>query len=244
MRFSKEVFSKVQGFWWIVPRAKTIHPLSHLRMERRAKKYLVEALSVEGFIQQIAVSYLANGYFFFVSGFVPKDKQATAIDAKLLDRYGVGVSKWSRARQKRSGIASMQYIRYGRLFLLMATHGKHTFFTEEKKGIRDARRTPIKAFGYAISFRGGHSHVRIELSEYKRLKAHLIELGKHRVAETVEAAFRSVPFEPYAPVRRQLINIWRAVNRARKEAGFDLISIECIRMKRRIVKPFGELASE
>lgn len=210
-------------------------------MDRPASVYHVEATTVEGFVQQVAVSYLANGYFFFVSGWVPAGKDPASVDAKLVERYGVGVSKWSRARRKRGGGASLHYIRHGRVFLLMATHGLHTFFEEEKGSLKDARRTPIKAFGYAISHRGGHSHVRIEMNEYKRLKAHLLEVGGHRNKASVESAFLSVPFQPYAPVRRQLLNIWRAVNRIRKEAGFDLVSVECIRMKRRIVKPFEPL---
>jgi len=207
-------------------------------MDRPAAVYHTEATSVEGFVQQVAVSYLTNGYFFFVQGWVPGGKDPLAVDEKLVGRYGVGVSKWSRARRKRAGTACLHYIRHDRLFLLMATHGQHPFFEEERSSLKDARRSPIKAFGYAISFRGGHSHVRIEMSEYKRLKAHLLELAVHRSRASVESAFLNVPFQPYAPVRRQLLNIWRAVNRARKQAGFELIPVECIRMRRKIVKPF------
>lgn len=207
-------------------------------MDRRTSEYSVEATSVEGFVQQVAVSYLPHGYVFYVMGCVPAGKDPRAVDAKLVDRYGIDVSKWSRARRKRAGQASLQYIRLGRLFLILATHGTHRFFEEERTSIRDARRTPIKAFGYAISFRGGHSHVRIEQAEYGRLRAHLVGLAAHRTAAALETAFMSLPFEPYAPVRRQLLNIWRAVNRVRKEAGYELVRIECIRMKRRIVRPF------
>lgn len=192
----------------------------------------VVANSVEGFVQQLAVSYLSNGYFFFVQGWVPEGKDPKAVDKKLLEKYGIAISKWSRARRKQAGLANMQYIRFGRMFLLMATHGKHKFFEEEKGTIKDARKSPIRAFGYAISHRGGHSHVRIDLNEYKRLKAHLMGLAKHREATTIEGEFFSVPFEPYAPVRRQLINIWRAVNQLRKESGFAPIRITGIRLKR------------
>ncbi len=210
-------------------------------MDRKSVFYPVEATSVTGFVQQVAVSYVSNGYFFYVSGFVPEGKDPRVVDAKLLARYEIDISKWSRARRREAGKSSLQYIRHGRLFLLLATHGKHRFFKEEAKSIRDARRTPIKAFGYAISHRAGHVHVRIEQSEYERLKAFLIGIGKHRVVETVEDAFLRLPYEPYAPVRRQLLNIWRAVNRVRKEAGYAPIAIECIRMKRRIVRPFSSV---
>lgn len=201
--------------------------------------YRLEAQTVEGFVQQVAVSYLPNGYFFFVSGWVPSDKDPVAVDQKLIERYGVGVSKWSRARRKRGGSANLHYIRHGRQFLLMATHGKHRFFEEERASLKDARRTPIKAFGYAISHRGGHSHVRIEMNEYRRLRAHFLDIAVRRNRANLESEFLSVKFQPYAPVRRQLINIWRAVNRTRKEAGYELLGIECIRMRRLIVSPFA-----
>ncbi|MBS1701785.1 MAG: hypothetical protein JST12_08990 [Armatimonadetes bacterium] len=213
-----------------------------LTMDRPCIDYPVEATSVEGFVQQVAVSFLPNSYFFFVSGWVPHGKDPKSVDTKLLERYSIAISKWSRARRKEAGSANIQYIRFGSLFLLMATHGKHRFFEAERGVIKDARRTPIRAFGYAITFRGGHSHVRIEMNEYKRFRAHILDLAKHRSKVAVESAFLSAPYQAYAPVRRQLINIWRAANRVRKEAGYELLAIECIRMRRRIVKPFEKVS--
>jgi hypothetical protein len=39
-------------------------------------------------------------------------------------------------------------------------------------------------------------------------------------------------FEPYAPIHWQLLNLLRAVKRARKQAGLVPVSIECGRLKR------------
>lgn len=202
-------------------------------------EYRCEATSIEGFVQQLAVALVGRGYWFYVSGFVPEGKDLAAVDRKLVERYEIDVSKWARSRRKREGKSSMAYIRFERFFLLLATHGKHRFFEEEAKSVRDVRRVPIKFRGYAIGCRDGHPSVRIEREEYKRLKAHLLEFGRHRQREAVEAYVSRIPFEPYAPVRRQLLNILRAVNRERKTAGFELLSYDSIRMKRRIVKPFG-----
>lgn len=201
--------------------------------------YRCEATSVTGFVQQVAVSYLSNGYVFYVAGSVPEGKDPRAVDAKLIDRYGIGVSKWTRARRKRAGEASLQYIRFGRFFLLLATHGIHRFFDQETSSLRDVRRVPIKCFGYSLSQKRGHAHVRIEREEFKQMKAHFLELAVHRQAESVAAAIAALPFEPYAPVRRQLLQLWRAVNRARKAAGFERVPVTCIRTRRRVVQPFG-----
>lgn len=201
--------------------------------------YHYEASSVEGFIQQLAVAYVSNGYFFYVTGCVPEAKEPSRVDSKLIERYGIDVSKWSRARRKRAGAANLQYLRHNRLFVLLATHGEHAFFAEEGESVRDVRRVPLKAFGYAVSYKGGHVHVRIEREEFKRMKAHFLELATHRKADTVAAEFARLSFEPYAPIRRQLIEVLRAVNRARRGMGYELVPLEALRLRRRIMRPFN-----
>ncbi|MEO2090001.1 MAG: hypothetical protein ABGY75_10960, partial [Gemmataceae bacterium] len=49
-----------------------------------------------------------------------------------------------------------------------------------------------------------------------------------------------LPFEPYYLVRQQEFALLRAVNRRRTAAGLPLVPKECIWLKRRPVKPFGE----
>lgn len=204
------------------------------------RPYRCEATTVEGFIQQVAVSYLARGYWFYVAGQVPEGKDPRAVDRKLIRRYGIDASRPERARRKQAGLSNMQYIRHGKLFLLLATHGGHRFFEEEAGQIRDARRVSIKYAGYSLSFRDGHVCVRIEREEYKRLKARFLELACRRSAATLGAEFRRIRFVPYAPVRQQLLQVWRAANRARKVVGYASVPVECVRWKRPIVKPFGE----
>lgn len=201
-------------------------------------KYRCEATSVSGFIQQLAVGYVGRGYFFYVVGQVPEGKDPQAIDEKLIRKYGVSVGKSARARRKALGLANVQYLRFKDRFVLLATSGQHEFFLQEAGQIRDAREVPIKMFGYAVSFRSGHPHVRIEQRRYLELKAYLGDLAVHRGRDWLEGQFRSLWFEPYAPVRSQLHCILRGVNRRRKLAQFDLLPSSCIRTRRRIVGPF------
>lgn len=202
-----------------------------------------EATSVEGFVQQLAVGYVQHGHHFYVSGLIPASKGAGAVDAKFMEVYGVGISKWTRARGKVRGRASVRYIRHGRFFVLIATKGKHEFF-EREGGVRDIRRHPIRYAGYSISYRRGvdrrwHVSVRIAADEYLRLKSYLVGLATHRSVEALVAEFSHIAYEPYAPVKRQLFNILRAVNRARHVAGFEPVPVSALRLRRRIVKPFG-----
>jgi hypothetical protein len=202
--------------------------------------YRCVAESIDGLVQQVAVSYLARGYFFHVAGTVPAGKDPATVDGKLVAKYRIDANQKERCRRKRAGFANVQYIRHGRFFLLLATHGKHPFFEEEAGQVRDARRVPIKLSGYSLSVRNGRVSVRIEPGEYRRLKAWFLERACHRSAATLAADFAGVGFQPYAPVRVQLLNIWRAVNRARQAAGFDRVPIEAVPWRRRILRPFGE----
>lgn len=202
-----------------------------------------EARSLPGFIQQLAVSYVAKGYWFYVTGQVPDHKDPAVVDAKLFERYGVGISQWARARRKRAGFASVRYLRHGRFFVLMATHGKHPLF-EQEQDIRDIRRRPLKYGGYSVSYRWSsvtgrsHASVRIEREEYLALKSYFLALAKHRSVEHLEELFRSLPYEPYAPIRRQFLTVLRAVNRERAAAGFEAVPARCLRFKRRSVRVF------
>ncbi|MSR60436.1 MAG: hypothetical protein EXS05_22815 [Planctomycetaceae bacterium] len=213
--------------------------------------YRAVATSLEGFVQQIACCYLRHGYWFYVTGHIPAEKDPTAIDRKLLETYGIEVSESTRARRKRLGQANLQYLRHERMFAILATKGQHEFFTRESKSIHDLRHVPLKYGGYAISYRRGgrsrsgeadprwHAHVEIERRRYLELKAWLLDLATHRSVDQLALAFYRLPFEPYAPIRRQLLNIWRAVNRARKVAGFQPVPVEVIPFRRRIVRPFA-----
>jgi hypothetical protein len=214
-------------------------------------QYRAEVVSLEGFVQQIACCYLRHGYWFYVTGFIPSGKDPQAVDRKIVEKYGIGVSESTRARRKRLGQANLQYLRHGQRFVIMATKGQHHFFKAEANSIHDIRHCPLQYCGYSISYRRGgrrrsgepdtkwHAHVEIERRRYLELKASMLELAVHRSVENLAMAFYRLPYEPYAPVRRQLLNLLRAVNRARRKAGFQPVPIEVLPLRRRIVRPFG-----
>lgn len=220
-------------------------------------EYRCVATSPTGFVQQLVSCYLPHGYYFYVSGFIPPGKEPEAIDEKLKARYGIGISRTSRARRKAVGIANVHYIRYRRRFLLLATHGFHPFFEDEARSIRDARHIPIKFEGYSISVaRGGflrkpteggsairdqkwRVRVQIEAELYKGLKAYFEDIALNRSVRQLAAELADLPFEPYAPVRQQLLNIVRYIDRRRHAANMESVGFSVLRYRRRIVRPFG-----
>lgn len=204
--------------------------------------------SREGLVQVLASNLLPHGYRWYVTGVIPEGKDPARVDRKLIDKYGLDISKWERARRRRIGWAGLRYLRLERFFILIATNGSHPFKRDEAGAIRDAREVPIKFGGYALSIRKDtspngqgrwRSRVSIERKTYLGLKAHFLELAKERSEKRLREAFRSVPFEPYKPVWRQLATILRAVNRARKKAGHSPIPYDVLRVRRRVVTVFG-----
>lgn len=218
--------------------------------QRGAMRYRCVASSPEGLVQQVAVSYLRHGYWWYVTGRIPKGKDPEAVDRKLIAKYGIDLTERQRAYRKQRGLANMQYIRYRDWFLLLVTAGHHRFKQEERNQIRDCRRHPIRFEGYSISYRrsgitpagGGpqkwHACVRIDPQTYRQLKAFFLERACHRSVENLAIDFARVPFARFAPVRRQLLVIARATNDAREQMGFDPLPYSSVGLRRQILRPF------
>ena len=216
--------------------------------------YKWEASTLEGFVQQLAVGYVARRYFFYVSGRVPERLTSAQHDQRILEKFDVARSKWSRYRRtKRKGLdgrplANVQYLRFRDFWVLLATAGSHAFFQEHERigedGISrlrqyyDVRETPIVYGGYSIGHNGKAS-VRMSRRAYQNLKHHFLAAAtSSRSTAALEREFQCSPFEAYGGVTRQMFAILRAVNRARKTAGLPAVPSNCVRVKRRSVKPF------
>lgn len=177
-------------------------------------EYRCVATSVEGFVRQLAVAYITHGYWFYVTGTIPEGKDPASVDAKLIDRYDIAISKWARCRRKKQGLANMQYLRQGRFFVLLATKGRHEFFERERPVIRDVRRKSIKFAGYSIGCRKGrdgrwHASVRLSAHRYRDVRE-LVESARtpHAIA-FAERTVRSLACSRFAPVRNQTYRLGR-----------------------------------
>lgn len=207
--------------------------------------YRCVATSVAGFIQQLAVCYVARGYYFYVTGRIPDTKDPAWTDEKIIGQYGIGISKWTRARQKKEGVAGVHYLRYGTFFVIIANHGDQPFFAAEAKRLRDIRIAPLHFMGYSVGCRRSsrdqtfHVSVRIHQETYRDLKARFEKQAVHRSVEELGRDLRALPYDPYAPVRDQLRGIVRAVNRRRAAGGFELVPATVLRQTRRPVRPFA-----
>src|ERR1019366_3475863 len=148
--------------------------------------YQCVAVSVAGFVQQLAVNYVARGYYFYVTGTIPEEKDPAKTDRKIIEQYGIDVSKWARARRRKEGKATIHYLRCDRFYVIIATHGEHAFFAAEQNQIRDIRKRPLRFMGHAIGVgrshhdRSLHVSVRIQREIFRELLAQFKQAAVHR----------------------------------------------------------------
>lgn len=200
--------------------------------------YRYETASVEGFVRQVVnLVNRRSGYYFYVLGSVPIDKDPVHIDAKLIQKYRLERSPSGRYRDKQAGLARVQYVRFDRDFALLSTAGRHPVFAEEP--LRDCRRSPIRVFGYRIRQVNGRVEVSIDAAHFKALKASMVEYVSPLGVEQASRFFERFPYAPYYRVKRQQFEIWRAVNRERGKLGLEPVSHLALRLQQRSESVFS-----
>ena len=219
-------------------------------------QYQYEVTSLTGFLQRVATHLLPKGYFFFVQGTLPDGKNPRALDAKLLAKYDVVKSEGARRWRKSQGFGNVQYVRFKNHWMLLATHGYHSIREGEGENLKDVRRCPIRIGDYAVYVKRGNYlkkgssdetpkpdgkwrvRVLIAREPYRELCAYFLSIACHRRADVLTEELFALPYEPYAPVRKQLLKLLRLVNAKRQAAGYSKLQPTCLRFKREIVRAF------
>lgn len=218
--------------------------------------YKYEVASLTGFLQRVATHLLPKGYYFFVQGVLSEGKDPYALDAKLLAKYDVAKSEGARRWRKQQGLGNVQYVRFGPSWILLATHGDHPIRAGEGNNLKDVRRAPIRIGDYALYVKRGNFLKRCSTDEdakpdgrwrvrvliaresYRELCAYFLSIACHRRADALAEELHALPYEPYAPVRKQLLKLLRLINAKRQAAGYSKIPPTCLRFKRLIVHAF------
>jgi len=217
-------------------------------------KYRYEVKSIRAFVQRIACEVANRGYVFYVTGHIPAERAPEDTDEKLLEAYGLSLSKFQRYRRKSRGIASVQYVRHGRFFVMLATPGESLWFEREqwprelrlKRGsrIKDLREEPLRYSGYQIGVRRSsntgrdHVSVRIQKDEFLGLKAYFLDIACKRTVENLRWEYAHLPFEPYRGVKKQYGEIARAVNAKRKTQRLQAVPLSALPSRRKVVSTF------
>jgi hypothetical protein len=216
--------------------------------------YQYEVKSIRAFVQRFACEVANRGYVFYVTGHIPAGRTPEDTDRKLLEAYGLSLSKFQRYRRKSRGIASVQYVRHRRFFVMLATPGENLWFEREqwprelrlKRGsrIKDLREEPLRYAGYQIALRRSsntgrdHVSVRIQKDEFLGLKAYFLDIACKRNVENLRWEYANLPFEPYRGVKKQYGEIARAVNAKRKTQALAPVPLSSLPARRKVVPTF------
>jgi hypothetical protein len=219
--------------------------------------------SIDGMVA-ILVNLISKGCRYYFIGTIEDPAKRAVRDSRMLDYYEADIPKWTRERRRRRGEANFRYLRFDDWFILLATEGTSpSFWEEDRHRIRDVRNIPIRFKGYSISYRRGgwkdrklwadplvrerdmkwHVRVQLDAETYAGVKAYFLNIAAHRQADLLAQEFLDLQFQPYRPVREQLLAVLRAVNRERQVAGYQRIPHSVIRFKRRTVKAFAAACS-
>jgi hypothetical protein len=219
-------------------------------------EYKYEVTSLVGYLQRVATHLLPKGYYFFVQGLVPEGKDPAALDAKLLAKYDVAKSEGARRWRKSQGQGNVQYVRFNRSWMLLASHGDHAIRDGEGANLKDVRRAPLRIGDYTLYVKRGNYlkkissdasaapdgrwrvRVLIAREPYRELCTYFLSIACHRRAEALAEELFALPYVPYAPVRKQLLKLLRLINGKRQAAGYAKIPPTCLRFKRDIVRAF------
>lgn len=216
--------------------------------------YRCVATSIEGFLFQLAVSYVTNGkYYFYVTGSVPSWRTPTEHDARMLSQYEVAISKFARCRRrKRIGIsgrrlANCQYLRFSDFWILLCQEGENAFFDRNCKRdtsgaiveqwFYDVRQSAIQFNEYSVGYFKDKLTVRLSSKAMAGLRSYYLKLALKPLPYLREE-LATFPYEAYGGVLKQRYSILRSMNLKRGAAGLPAIPTSFIRKKRKPVKPF------
>lgn len=187
-------------------------------------------------IQQI-VNLVQNDYLFYVTGRIPDHKDAAAVDRKLLAQYPRPTSRTTAWRWKKQGMARVAYLRHGRFFVLISTHGQGRFLEQER--FADIRRAPLRYGGYSVSCYDDKVKVSIDKATFRRLGAYCLPIATRRSVEWWHQKIRALPFQAWRGVQDQVYRLIGAINTERKRARLQPLEWRvCLRTKRRSLKVY------
>ncbi len=169
-------------------------------------------------------SMMTKGYFYAHSHTINEGKDLGAIDIKLRDMYYTDMPYSERAKNKRLGVSSHLYARYGRTVVLLATSGSSN--VTGRVEFKDTRRSKLLLFGHTIRVLtkdGGkyRAHIEYERKTWERIKARLISralLPQEELKKLIESELKKAFFLRFKGSVMQLNRLHELILKKRKNA--------------------------
>lgn len=174
------------------------------------------------FLKRIAIDYMRYGYYRWAMRGISPHSDLLAIDRKLIATYGVTQCRTSRMRIRKQGLAVVQYVRWKRTFIVLATEGVHEAF--DRICSYDVRVSPLHYHAYSIGVKNNRIEVRIRSQVWngaykKQLAIALVP------TESLEKSLNALPYYRFPGVVRQLLKLTSEINLRRQVAGLPKVSL-------------------
>jgi hypothetical protein len=180
-----------------------------------------QPLTLGDFLRRIAFDYVRFGYYRYAVRTIPEGKDLVKMDEKLRRTYGVTSCRTARMRQRKKGLAVVEYLRWHHTFILLATDGESEPFSRIRS--YDIRQTPIHLGGYSVGLRGKTVSVEVSRQTLHAVKRSIKRIELRNRAE-VEKAFASIPWFHFPGVVGQKWKLLHQVNQRRKAAGLPEVA--------------------
>lgn len=216
--------------------------------------YKCVARNIDEFLHQVT-RLVGTGHYFFFSCLLGPDDDPAKLDWKIVNAWNLDLPYWKRAARHRGRAPSIHYLRFGSFYALLGTKGRggggepHAFFTEYP--VVDIRRYSMRCFGYSIRYpksaKTGKRQLFVRLDDDAKAYLRTVLIRKAtqpRFAErdAFEREVQSLPYQWYKPVRGQVKEIVREVNKIRRRAGLAQVRLSCVPQTMRVPRQFSSAA--
>lgn len=159
------------------------------------------------YLLQQLVYIIGRGYYWYHVGYIKagKEDKALNIDAKIMKKYNIDLSKDQRYRRKKKKLVNFYYLRWQNVFIILHTDGKmdveldDNFFDIRVKQT-EVNRLKVKVseaieFNIALQYKDSSKRsVTVALSNatYKNFKAEIEDLIQHKQVNKLESFFANL----------------------------------------------------
>lgn len=189
------------------------------------------------YLLQQLVYMVGRGYYWYHVGCIPAGKvdKALKIDAKIIEKYNIDLSKDQRARRKKKKLSNFYYLRWQNIFVILHTDGiidmevDDNFYDIRVKQ-KEFNRLHIavsEAVGFNIVLQHKDSNKRnvtvtFSNATYKNLKAEIEDTIKNRQVKQLEHFFESLRNLPaWQGVIKQEYKLLEEVYKFAKKYGLN-----------------------
>ena len=162
--------------------------------------------------------YLRYGYVRYAVRHIPENKALEQIDAKILKAYDVTFHRTTRANRRKKGLANVVYVRFDRMFILLANEGKSETF--ERIRYHYFCNAPWHFQGYSIGIKGHKPNIIVEPKRWKAIREKARGIALHDRGKVVRHFQQIRPFT-FAGITQQKWKLFLIVVATQNKNHFD-----------------------